>query len=82
MLTMDKRQVDGQLSGTDLQRLRLRAGLTKSDAARLSGVSPATWSAWEDGRRIPRLAQVGLLVLLPSWIRGPESGEVLNDFVT
>ncbi len=68
---------DHQLSGEDLHRLRLRAGLTKGDAARLACVAPATWSAWEDGKRtIPRLAQVALLVLLPAWIRGTEAEEV------
>jgi DNA-binding transcriptional regulator YiaG len=68
---------DHQLSGEDLHRLRVRAGLTKGDAARLAGVAPATWAAWEDGERaIPRLAQVALLVLIPSWIRGTETEEV------
>ena len=36
--------------------LRRRRGITQAEAARLAGVAPSTWGAWEEGRRLPRLS--------------------------
>ena len=50
--------------GRRLVALRERLGMNIPQAARRIGVSKATWSSWEVGRRTPRGAYLTLIELL------------------
>lgn len=61
-----------------IRKVRRVAGLSQREMARLAGVRPSTWSAWEAGRNAPRDGEArrvagalaGALAVSPQWLLG------------
>jgi DNA-binding XRE family transcriptional regulator len=64
-MQMAKGQITTEVSGADfgavLQAVRMRAGISQTEACKRSGVSISQWSRWESGRVIPYLASMAVI---------------------
>lgn len=67
------------ITGSLLRKMRLEAGLTQSELARLVGVSQAHIAKIESGKVDPRLSTVNkILQILTSRQRGKKCGEIMT----